>query len=81
MICLTPKTSQTLSEIIGISLWRPSSLDLNPLDYTMWGILENKTNVPSYQNIGSLETTIAGEWDKMPEECIWKHLNRFVLIQ
>ena len=46
------------SEIIGISLWSPSSPDHNPLDYAIWGVLENKTNSTFYPNIGSLKTAI-----------------------
>ena len=42
MSCLTSKPSQKISEIIGISLWPPSTPDLNPLDYAICGDLENK---------------------------------------
>ena len=42
-------------EIIGVSLWPPSSPDLNLLDYTIWGFLKNKTNATSHRNIGSLK--------------------------
>ena len=35
-----------ISSIIGVSLWSPSSLDLDPLDYAIWSILENKTKLP-----------------------------------
>ena len=44
------------------------SSDLNLLDYTMWSILENKTNATSYLNIGSLQTAIEEEWNKIFEE-------------
>ena len=36
------------------------SSDLNPLDYAIWSILENKTNTTSHPNIGSLKTSIEG---------------------
>ena len=73
MICLMPKPSQKkISEIIEVSLWPPSSPDLNPLDYTIWGILENKTNTTSHPNIGSLKTAIEEEWNKLSEEFILK---------
>ena len=35
------------SEITGVSLRLPS--DLNPLDYVIWGVLENKTNATSHR--------------------------------
>ena len=54
-----------ISKIIGVSLWPPSSTDHNPLDYAIWGILENKTNVSSHPNIGLLKTAIEEEWNKI----------------
>ena len=72
MICLTPKLSQNISEIIGVSLWHPSSPDLNLLDYAILGVLENKTNPTSQPNIGLLKTVIEEEWNKMSEEFMLK---------
>ena len=40
------------------------SIDLNPLDYAIWGVLEIKTNVNFHPNIGSLKTAIEEEWTK-----------------
>ena len=42
------------------------SPDLDPLDYALWVVLENKSNATTI--IGSLETTIEEEWNKMSEE-------------
>ena len=64
--------SNKISKIIGISLWLPSSPDLNTLDYTKRGVLENKTNTTSQPNIGSLKTAVEEEWNKMSEEFILK---------
>ena len=73
MICLTPKPSQKkISQIIGISLWTLSSTHLNPLNYTIWGVLGNKINATSHPNIGFLKTAIEEEWNKMCEEFILK---------
>ena len=43
-----------------------------PLDYAIWGVLENKTNATSHPNIGSLKTATEEEWNKMSEELILK---------
>ena len=67
-----PKPSQNFFEIIGVSLWPKSSQDFNPLDYAIWGVLENKTNANSHLNIDSLKTAIEEEWNKMSEEFILK---------
>ena len=65
-----------ISEIIGVSLWPPSSPNLNnPLDYTIWGVLENKTT--SYPNIGLLKTAIQEKWNKTYEGFILKACKSF----
>ena len=69
---LCQNQAQTFFEIIGVSLWVPSSLNFNPLDYTIWADLENKTNATSYPNIGLHKTAIEEEWNKMSEEFILK---------
>ena len=48
------------------------STDLNPFDYAIRGILEDKTNATCHPNIGSLKTAIEEEWNKMSEKFIWK---------
>ena len=53
------------------------SPDLNPLDYAIWGILENKTNETSHSNIGLLKTAIEKEWNKISEEFILKACKSF----
>ena len=53
------------------------SPDLNPLDYAIWGVLENKTNAISHSNIGSLKTAIEEEWNKMFEEFFLKACKSF----
>ena len=72
MICLTPKPNKRISEIIAVSLWPPSSPDLNLLDYARWGVLEKETNATSHPNFSSLKTAIKEEWKKMSEEFILK---------
>ena len=54
------------------TLWPPSSPDLNPFDYAIWGILENKTNATSHPNIDLLNNAIEEEWNKISEEFILK---------
>ena len=77
MICLTPKSRQKISEIVAVSLWPLSTPDLNPLDYAIWGVLENKTNATSHSNIGSLMTAVGEELNRMSEEFILKSCKSF----
>ena len=64
---LTPKHSQKNSEIIVVSLWLPSNQDLNPLNYAIRSVLENKTTATSHLNISLLKTAIEKEWNKISE--------------
>ena len=46
-------------------LWPPSSPDLNPLDYYVWGILEKKVNYCPYNTKQELKDAIVGAMDHM----------------
>ena len=65
MICLTPKPSHNISEVIDVSSWLPPSSHIHTLDYAIRGVWENKTNITSHPNIASLKTAIEEEWNKM----------------
>ena len=58
------------------SIKQDLSPDFNPLDYAIWGVLENKTNT-SYPNIDLLKTAIEEEWDKMFEKSTLKACKSF----
>ena len=47
------------------------SPELNPLDYALWTVLDNKTN------IGSLKIAVEEEWNKISEEFILKPCKLF----
>ena len=53
------------------------SPDLDPFDYAIGGVLENKTNATSHPNIGSLKTAFEEEWSKISEEFILKASKSF----
>jgi len=46
-------------------LWPSSSPDLNPLDFAVWGVLEESVNKTSHPNIESLKAAIKKEWNAM----------------
>ena len=43
---------------VGTVIKQDSNPDINPFDYTMRGVLENKINATSFPNVGSLKTVI-----------------------
>ena len=74
MICLTPKPSQ---KNFRVSLWLPSSPNLNPLDCAQRGVLENKTNATSQPNISLFKNAIEEDRNEMSREFILKTCKLF----
>ena len=75
---------KVLEKSVKTTIKQDLSPDFNSLDYTIWGVLENKKkNATSRPNIGSLKTAIEEERNKMSEKFFWRHENHFkrVLIQ
>ena len=64
-------------EIISSDEWPSYSPDLNPLDYSIWGILEAKVCSKSYNNIESLKQAIKEEWDKIRQEFVRTSIEKF----
>ena len=50
--------------------WPPSSPDLNPLDYAVWGVLEARVNKTSHPNTESLKTAIKEAWTDLSDDVI-----------
>jgi hypothetical protein len=48
--------------------WPPSSPDLNPLDFSVWGILESRACAKAHTSLESLKTSLVREWSKIPQE-------------
>ncbi|KAI6648521.1 hypothetical protein LOD99_8153 [Oopsacas minuta] len=48
--------------------WPPYSPDLNPMDYSVWSILENKACSVSHNTVSSLKISLCREWEKIPQE-------------
>ena len=51
--------------------WPPNSPDLNPVDYSIWGVLErNVYRGRKITDLETLKTAITEEWRKIPQETI-----------
>ena len=57
--------------------WPPYSPDLNPLDYSVWGNLENRACSKPHKNLESLQATLKEEWLKIPQEELRNAVLRF----
>jgi hypothetical protein len=48
----------------------PSSLDLNPLDFYLWSILEANACVKSHTSLDALKASLIYAWDNIPQDII-----------
>ena len=58
--------SQEYSTIHKERRMAPYSPDLNPMDYSVWSILESRVCTKSHKSIDSLKRKLKEEWEKIP---------------
>lgn len=58
-------------------VWPPSSPDLNPMDYYMWGVVERETNKHPHNNLDSLRQSITDVMTNMDRNQVTKACRRF----
>ena len=44
--------------------------DLNPMDYSVWAILESKANVKAHKNLESLKKALQKAWKELNNETL-----------
>ncbi|KAI6656102.1 hypothetical protein LOD99_1435 [Oopsacas minuta] len=57
--------------------WSPSSPDLNPLDYSIWGTLQSRVCATQHGNLESLRKALITEWEKILQEELPKSVQQF----
>ena len=60
-----------------IGEWPPNSPDLNPLDYSIWSILEEKACSKPHPNLDSLKKALTKAWNEIPLETLIKTVDDF----
>lgn len=54
---------------IASNEWPPYSPDLNPMDYSVWSILESRACAKPHKSLESLKHSLSQEWDRLePKE-------------
>lgn len=51
--------------IWGKNVWPPNSPDINPMDYSVWSILEQKVSATRYATVDALKTALMRAWDEI----------------
>ena len=61
----------------SIEVWVPSSLDLNPLDFCVWFILEADACASDHDSVEALKGSLKKAWDKILQETLRKAVDSF----
>ena len=59
------------------NLWPPSSPDLNPLDYYVWGVVEREVNKHPHNTKASLKKAISQAMENMNKDHLINACSRF----
>jgi hypothetical protein len=57
-------------DFVRKSEWPPSSPDLNPMDFSIWSILEARACANPHKSVESLINALKREWEKLDQETI-----------
>lgn len=52
------------------TLWPSNSPDLNPMDFSIWGILDSKISAKNYTSIENLKTALKKAWNDIPRKTL-----------
>ena len=58
-------------------MWPPQSPDLNPLDYSVWSVLQDEVQATSHPNLESLKARIVAAWEALEAAYIVKTCKGF----
>ena len=61
---------QETPDFIGPDLWPPNSPDLNPVDYKIWGVMQQRVYERRMNNVDELKQRLIAVWDGMQQNVI-----------
>jgi len=64
-------------EFIPRTLWPPNSPDLNPVDYEVWSVMQEKVYKKRIKDIDKLHAHILTAWDEMDQSIIDKAVRQW----
>lgn len=62
-------------DFISPSEWPANSPDINPMDFSIWGILKAKVLSTCHQSFDDLKSKLIKEWNNIPEEVLRAAVN------
>jgi len=64
-------------DFIAWSLWPPNSPDLNPVDYTVWSVLQERSYREKIRTVEELQQRITEEWERLDHRVINNAVNQW----
>lgn len=61
---------EKVPSFISSQQWPPYSPDLNPMDFSIWSILQAKVLTKKYETVDALKIALRREWGKIPSDHI-----------
>jgi transposase len=68
---------RNVPDFIAKDQWPPRSPDLNPLDYSVWSILEDRACREPHETIESLKAALRREWEALDPNTISRIIDDF----
>jgi len=59
---------ENFPDFLTVKEWPPYSPDLNPMDYSVWSILESRVCTTRFSSVAALKKKLLQEWDKITVE-------------
>ena len=57
---------QETPELISPNLWKPNSPDLNPVNYRVWGLMQERVYKTSVRDTADLKQRLIETWSNIP---------------
>src|ERR1043165_7808051 len=57
-------------QTIPPTLWPPNSPDLNPVNYSIWSVLQEKVYRSRIANVDELKTRLIDEWERFDQSIV-----------
>jgi len=68
---------ENMSSYWPAAKWPPYLPDLNPLDYSFWGVLQDKVQARAHDSLDDLKQTITKEWRRLSSKYIRRTCGAF----
>ena len=67
-----------IPDFISKDDWPPCSPDLNPMDFSVWSILEDKACAKPHRSVASLKTSLQKAWRGIDQDVFRKSVKKFM---